>query len=115
MIKHSPNTIDGHLQVDPTPCAVCCSVTKAKKLKPDSTFILSSSSSIVCMSVRLRLMAAEAKVMETKDGLGINSALTSSFRILSHAKRWSVYWAEGDADNYSLTLSHHWRLALQTD
>lgn len=67
------------------------------------------------MSVPLRLVAAEAKVTETKGGLGINSALTSSFRILSHAKRRAARWAEGDADNYSLTLSHHWRLTLQTD
>lgn len=54
---------------------------------PDPSFLIPSSSSIVSMSVPLCLVAAEAKVMETKGGLGINSALTSSFRILSHAKR----------------------------
>lgn len=60
-------------------------------------------------------MAAEAKVMETKGSLGINSALTSTFKILSDAKRRAAQWAEGDADNYSLTLSQRWRLTLQTD
>lgn len=79
------------------------------------SFLVSSSSSIVCMSMSLCPMAAIATVMETKGGLGINSALKSSFRILSDAKRHAAHWSEGDADNYSLTLSHRQRLTLQTD
>ena len=86
-----------------------------KNGESETSFLLSSSSSIVCVSASVCLRAAEANVMETKGGLGINSALTSSFRILSHAKRQAAHRAEGDADNYSLTLRHRWRLTLQTD
>ena len=112
----SPNspvfTTDG-LKMDPTRWAWCCSFHLDSI--PDPSFLVPSSSSIVSMSVPRCLVAAEAKVMETKGGLGINSALTSSFRILSHAKRWAARRAEGDADNYSRTLSHRRRLTLQTD
>lgn len=38
------------------------------------------------MSVSPCLMAAGAEVMDTKGSLGINSALASSFWVLSHAK-----------------------------
>lgn len=66
------------------------------------------------MSVSPCLRAAGAKVMDTKGGLGINSALASSFWILSHAKRRAGDGQRGDADNYRLTLSYrrrpHFRL-----
>lgn len=70
-----------------------------KKL-PDSH---SSSSSIVHMSVPQRLMAAKAKVMETKGSLSINSALTSSFWILSHAKHLACVGQKG---TLTITASH---------
>lgn len=56
-------------------------------------------------------MAAEAKVMETKGSLGINSPFFGPF----HMQSTGLLWAEGDADNYSLTLIYCWRLTLQTD
>lgn len=93
-------TIDGHwgrhLSVDPTPELDDSGLKKL--LDPHS-----SSSSIVHMSVPQRLMAAEAKVMETKGGLGINSELTSSFWILSHAKHQACVGQKG---TLTITASH---------
>lgn len=71
--------------------------TGRRKKKP----LYSSSSSIVHTSASQCLMAAEAKVMETKGGSGINSALTSSFRILSHAKH-----RDGQKGTLTITASH---------
>lgn len=70
---------------------------------------------IVKMPAPPCLKAAEAKVTETKGSLSINSAITSSFSSLSHAKHQTVHWAERDANNYRLTPRCRWRVTLQAD
>lgn len=91
----------GLQQVDPTPQVLQLWLYKNEAKNSSS----SSSSPIVHTSAPLSFMTVEAKVMETKGSLSINSAITSSFKILSHAKHQAARWAGGDANSYSLTSS----------
>lgn len=50
-------------------------------------------------------MAAGAEVMDTKGSLGINSALASSFWVLSHAKTLGG-WRAGGTGTLTITASH---------